>query len=78
MSIQTKFGMGGPKSYTVTHHYHCSTDYKARCQIENNIAFYNAIIQYTRCKVITATGEKRKELKGVHSAEAAATAVYIT
>ena len=38
----------------------------------------NVIIQYTRCKVITATGEKRKELKGAHSAAAAAAAVYIT
>ena len=38
--------------------------------------------QYTRCKVITATGEKRKELEGAHSAAAAAAAaaaaVYAT
>ena len=43
-----------------------------------NSFIYNVIIQYTRCKVITATGEKRKELKGAHGAAAAAASVYIT
>ena len=54
-------------STVVTNHYHCSTDWLYGL-LSNGVQYsfiHNVILQFRRCKVITArpTGGKRKELK---------------